>query len=98
MPEVKIRCESPESIKKILKNAIDQEIQVLLAGIDRTNSRLKYFESKYQLSTDVFLERFENNEIEHRLDLEFDEWIGESWMLKSLLEELEKLKGIEIVN
>lgn len=98
MPEVKIRCESPESIKKILKNAIDQEIKVLLAGIDRTNSRLKYFESRYQLSTDEFLKRFENDEIEHRLDLEFDEWIGESWMLKSLLEELEKLKEIKIVN
>ncbi len=30
--------------------------------------------------------------------MDFDEWIGESWMLKILSEELEHLKGVEIVN
>ena len=98
MAEVKIKCEYPESIKKLLQNAIDKEWQTLLNGIARTEARLKEFEAKYQLSTEEFLRRFENDEIPHRLDMDFDEWIGESWMLKSLSEELEHLKGVEIVN
>jgi hypothetical protein len=98
MAEVKIKCEYPESIKKLFQNAIDKEWQSLLDGIARTEARLKEFEAKYQVSTEEFLRRFENDEIQHRLDREFDEWIGESWMLKSLLEEWEHLKGLEIVN
>lgn len=44
------------------------------------------------------MRRFENDELQHRLDMEFDEWIGESWMCKSLQEELEEIRGIEFLN
>lgn len=73
-------------------------MQRLEDGIRPTEERLKEFESKYQMTTEEFLHRFENDEIAHRLDMEFDEWIGESLMLDSLREKAEKLTRVEFFN
>lgn len=96
MNELRIKCQHPEALKILLKNAVDEELRSLLDGIRRTEERLREFEKKYQLSTDDFLQRYQNDEFEETLEL--DEWIGESWMLKSLRQEVEELKGVEFVN
>ena len=96
MPELKIKCQHPESLKILLKTAVEKELQSLSNGIERTKQRLQEFETKYQLSTEEFLTRYENDEFTETLEL--DEWIGESWMLKNLREEVENLKVVEFVN
>ena len=73
-------------------------MQRLEDGIRRTEQRLKKFETKYQMTTEEFLRRFENDEITHRLDMEFDEWIGESLMLDSLREKADRLTVFECIN
>ena len=98
MGELKIICEHPESLKDLIEEVVAQKLRSLEDGINRTQERLKEFEAKYQLSTEEFLHRFENDELQHRLDMEFDEWIGESWMLKRLKQKAEKLRGIKFVN
>ncbi len=52
MPEIKIRCQHPESLKIFLKAAVEKELQSLSDGIERTKQRLHKFETKYQLSTE----------------------------------------------
>ncbi|MDJ0514742.1 MAG: hypothetical protein QNJ74_00305 [Trichodesmium sp. MO_231.B1] len=42
------------------------------------------------------ISRYENDEFTETLEL--DEWIGESWMLKNLCEEVENFKVVEFVN
>lgn len=96
MNELRIRCQRPESIKILFKNAVENELRSLLDGIRRTEERVREFEEKYQLSTEEFLRRYQNDEFEETLEL--DEWIGESWMLKSLRQEVEELKEVEFVN
>ena len=96
MPELKIKCQHPESLKILLKTAVEKELQSLSDGIERTKQRLQEFETKYQLSTEEFLRRYENDEFTETLEL--DEWIGESWMLKNLCEEVENLQVVEFVN
>jgi hypothetical protein len=96
MNELRIKCKAPESLKILLKDAVENELKSLLDGIRRTEERLQEFEAKYQLSTEDFLRRYQNDEFEETLEL--DEWIGESWMLKSLRQEVEELKGVEFVN
>ncbi len=96
MSELKIKCQHPESLKILLKAAVEKELQSLSDGIQRTKQRLHKFETKYQLSTEEFLRRYENDEFTETL--EYDEWIGESWMLKNLCEEVENLKVVEFVN
>jgi len=65
-------------------------LRSLLDGIQRTEQRLREFEKKYQLSTEEFLQRYQNDEFEETLEL--DGWIGEYWMLKSWRQEVEELK------
>jgi predicted DNA-binding protein YlxM (UPF0122 family) len=98
MAELKIICEEPDSVKQLIEEAVSQRMASLKDGIRRTEERIKEFESKYQMSTEEFLRRFENDELQHRLDMEFDEWVGESRMLKMLREKVDRLKGIEFVN
>jgi hypothetical protein len=98
MAELKIICKHPDSLRDLVERTVASELRLLTDGIRRTEERIKEFETKYQLSTEEFLRRFENDEIQHSLDMEFDEWIGESRMLKSLLEEADTLRGIAFVN
>jgi intein-encoded DNA endonuclease-like protein len=98
MAELKIICEYPDSLKQFIEEALSKRIASLKEGIRRTEEHIKEFEGKYQMSTEEFLRRFENDELQHRLDMEFDEWIGESRMLKGLQKEAGNLRGIEFVN
>ena len=61
------------------------EIDVLEAGIRRTEQRLAEYEEKYGIDTHEFIHRFETNKFDETLD--FIEWIGEYRMLQALQEE-----------
>lgn len=95
MAELKIKCEQPEFVRHLFQDVLRERIEGLEKGIQRTLERLQEFENKYGLSTVEFLNRFANDEIQHRLDMEFDEWIGESRMLTTLQDKLYLLKGVE---
>ena len=94
--ELKIKCQHPELIKRFFKELLEKELKLLSNSIQRTENRLHEFEAKYQLSTEEFLQRYENDEFEETLEL--DEWIGEASILKRLREKLENLGGIEFVS
>lgn len=96
MNELRIKCQEPESIKRFFKDMLEKELKLLSNSIQRTENRLDEFEAKYQLSTEEFLQRYRNDEFKETLEL--DEWIGESWMLKSLRQEVEELKAVEFMN
>jgi hypothetical protein len=95
MAELKIKCEQPEFLKFLFQDTLRDRIENLEKGIKLTRERLEEFEIKYQLSTVEFFRRFANDEIQHRLDRSFDEWIGELRMLKTWQEKLDLLKGVE---
>ncbi|MGB3205831.1 MAG: hypothetical protein WBB28_12645 [Crinalium sp.] len=63
MGELKIICEHPESLRQLIEEVVMQKLRSLEDGINRTQERLKEFENKYQLSTEEFLRRFENDEL-----------------------------------
>ncbi len=98
MAELTIKCDDPDSVKLLVETAVTRQLKQLNDSIQQTKERIENFEAKYQMSTEEFLRRWENDEIQHRIDMEFDEWIGESWMLKSLGEEVDALRGIEFAN
>ncbi len=98
MAELKIICDRPDSVKQLLEEALAERLRDIENGIRIGEERLREFEAKYEMSTEEFLRRFENGEITHRLDMEFDEWIGESRMLKGLQEDAAQLRGVEFVN
>ncbi|NEP04864.1 MAG: hypothetical protein F6K25_04345 [Okeania sp. SIO2G4] len=95
MPELKIKCQHPELLKNTIENMISDRVKSLKSGIVKTKKRILEFEEKYQLSTQEFLLRYENDEFEETLEL--DEWIGEALMLKRLEEKIDTLGDIEFV-
>ena len=96
MAEVKLRSKYLNSLKRIIEDALTEKLRELQEGIRRTQERINLFENKYQMQTEEFLRRFENNELQHTL--EFDEWMGEAWMLEILLRDKEEIEEIEFVD
>lgn len=96
MVELKLRSKYPDSLRQIIESALSERLHSIEAGINRTQERLQEFETKYQLLTEEFIKRFNNDELTHNLD--FDEWIGESRMLAHLQEKKEAIEDIEFVN
>ncbi|HEY9704146.1 MAG TPA: hypothetical protein V6C58_16970 [Allocoleopsis sp.] len=87
-----ITCLDAEMLKRLLEKTISDELNLLSDSMQRLNNQLQNFEIKYQLKTEEFLQRYENDEFEETLDL--DEWIGTDLMLKRLRERVEKLRSI----
>lgn len=96
MAELKLRAKNPESLKRIIQSALSERLQSVNAGIKATQKRLQEFETKYQLSTEEFITRFNNDEFAHSFD--FDEWIGEYRMLTHLQQTKESIEEIDFVN
>jgi predicted DNA-binding protein YlxM (UPF0122 family) len=96
MSELKLRSKDPYSLKQIIQSALLERLHSVEAGIKRTEERLQEFETKYQLSTDEFISRFNNDESAHNFD--FDEWIVESRMLTHLQETKKAIEEVEFVN
>jgi len=76
--------------------ALSNELRVTQAGIRRTEQRLQAFESRHGLSSQEFLQRYENDELAETLD--FAEWVGEYRLLERLHEKAETLRGIRFAN
>jgi hypothetical protein len=66
----------------LIEDAITEVLRTAEAGIQRTEQWLQTFEQKYQLSTQDFLNRYENDDFPEILY--FNEWIGEFLMLQRL--------------
>ena len=96
MAELKLRSKDPDALRRIIQSALSERLQIVTAGIKKTEERLQEFETKYQLSTEEFITRFNNDEFSHSFD--FDEWIGESRMLTHLQQTKESIEEIDFVN
>ena len=96
MNELKLRSNHPESIKEMIEIDLTKRLQSLETGLELTQTRLKHFEAQYQWSTENFVNLFTNDQLQH--SLEFDEWLGESWMLEKLQQKIAIIKEIEFVD
>lgn len=96
MAELKIICKHPDSLKRLVETALLEALRSIEDGIRRTEERIQEFEAKYQLPTEEFIRRYENDEFQETLDL--DEWIGEYRMLKRLRDKADRFRGIEFVH
>ena len=87
-------CE--RSLRAMVEAAIDKQLRLLQAGIQRTQRRLRTFEARYSLSSKERVRRYENDEL--RETLGYAEWVGECRLLERLRENPNTLQGIHIAN
>ena len=96
MSDIRVISSHDHELKPLVATALENELRIIHAGIKRTRQRLRYFEEKYGLSSNEFLRRYENDELNETPD--FAEWVGEIRMLGRLNEKSEILKDIRIAN
>ena len=93
---IKVRSSNPDFLKELIETEVTKRLQVIDTGIKKTQEKLQIFEQKYKLTTIQFVDSFTSDRLQHSLD--FDEWLGEAWMLEKLKEKRKILEEIEFVN
>ena len=83
-------------LRSLVEAALQNELRLVQAGIQRTEQRLRAFETQYSLSSREFLQRYENDALSECLD--FAEWVGEYRLLERLREKVETLQEIRFAN
>ena len=98
MLQLEIKSDAPdlEIVQNLVRAAINSEIKNLKRSIDKSNKLLQEFETKYQISSDLFLSNWTAEDLEGRDD-EYISGIGEIKMKQRLMSALQKLEGIEYV-
>ena len=83
-------------LRPLVEAAIQNELRLLQAGIRRTEGRILAFEARYALSSQEFLQRYEEDELPETLD--YAEWIGEQRLLERLREKARTLEEIRFAD
>ena len=96
MTELILVSPDNRSLRPLIEGALANELRLLQAGIRQTEQRLHTFEQQYQMTTALFLQKFENDELDETLDLA--EWIGEWRLLQRLREKVNTVQGISFAN
>lgn len=95
--EIKSETKDIELVKNLVKTAINSEINNLQYSVQKTSKILKKFETKYQISSDIFLNQYTAEDLDGG-DEEYIEWLGEIKIKEKLTKSLEKLQEIEYVS
>ena len=79
-----------------MEGALQNELRLLEAGVQRSDLRLQEFETHYGLARADFVQHYENDELEETL--EFAEWIGGYRLRERLLEKAAALRAIRFAD
>lgn len=96
MAELTLISPHRRRLRPLVEAAIQNELRLLQAGIQRTQGRLRAFEAQYSLTTTEFLRRYENDELQETLN--FAEWVGEYRLLRRLQDKVATLQEIQFAN
>ena len=94
--QIKSDSSDAEIVQSLVRAAIESEIKNLRRSQEKTNKSLKEFETKYQISSDIFLVHWTAEDLE-RGDEEYVSWVGEIRIKEGLTNALQKLEAIEYV-
>lgn len=96
MTTVTLTSAKERPLRPLVEAAIENQLRLLQAGIERSRDRLRSFEVEHGLSSESFAQRYENDEFPETLD--YAEWIGEYRMLIRLQDKAETLRDIHIAD
>jgi type II secretory pathway predicted ATPase ExeA len=91
LQQIVIKTQNSETMRPLLRSALQRELKLLEQGLRRTHTHLVAFEKQYNMSTDEFLRRFNKDDLGETLD--FIDWYGETKMMASLREQKKAIEG-----
>ena len=96
MNQLTLTSTGQRPLKPLIEAALDNELRLLQAAIQRTEGRLRQFEAANGMNSAEFLRRYENDELPESLD--YAEWIGEYRILTRLREKANAYREITFVH
>lgn len=96
MSELILTSPRERPLRPLVQAALDNELRIVHAGIQRTEQRLRALETQYGMTTEEFIQRYENDELPETLA--FVAWLGECRLRERLREKAETLQEIRIAN
>lgn len=96
MNQLTLTATTQRPLRPLVEAALNSELRMLEAAIQRTEKRLHGYEAAHGMSSAQFLQRYENDELPETLEL--DEWVGECRLLSRLREKADAYRGIEFVH
>ena len=96
MTSVTLTSTKERPLRPLLEAALESQLRLVQAGIERAEERLRVYEAEYGLPSEQFIQRYENDEFPETLD--YADWIGEYRMLKRLQDKAETLQGIRFAD
>ena len=83
-------------LQPLVEAALQNELRLLEAGLQRTEEKLRAFETRFHMTTAEFVQRYEADELEETL--EFIEWVGECRLREHLRDKAKTLREIRFAN
>ncbi|MBN2089104.1 hypothetical protein JW964_05810 [candidate division KSB1 bacterium] len=96
MTKLTLISKRKQPLKPLIEAALNNELRLLMAGIQRTEKNIHAFEFRFGMKTADFLKRYENNELDETLELA--DWIGEFRMLNRLKDKLDTLQAVQFAD
>jgi hypothetical protein len=96
MTDVRLVSKGERELKPLVAAALANELRLIEAGVKQARNAIQGFEEKFQMTTQEFLSRYENDEVDGAMD--FAEWIGEVRLMERLQEKAETLRDIRFEN
>ena len=89
--QIIVKTQNSETMRPLLRSALQRELKLLEQGLRRTRARLAGFEKQYSMSTEEFLRRFNKDDLGETLD--FIDWYGETKMVASLFDQKKAIES-----
>ena len=96
MNQLTLTTTDQRPLRPLIEAALNNELRLLEAAIQRTEGRIRRFEAAHGMSSAEFLQRYENDEFPETLD--FADWIGEYRLLSRLREKANAYREITFVH
>jgi phage shock protein A len=93
---ITITSGSARPLRPLVEAAIQREVDLLSAGIRRTEQHIRAFERQHGMSSAEFLRQHQNDELAETLDT--IDWIGELRLLERLREKETTLKELRFAD
>ena len=94
LQEITIRTENAETLKPLVRAAIEREVKLLEYSVQRTRDALHVFEKRFNMPTDEFERKFNSREIEESLD--YIDWWMETEALHFLERQLQSMREAQL--
>ena len=93
MTEIRLRTNKPDQATEIVFEALALEEARLQYSLKLAQKRLKFFEAKYGVDSDLFMGEWAAEDLEGQ-DMEYVEWAGEYKFAASLMNRIDVITGI----